>query len=178
MKHRFIPALLFLAALCWLPQSLLAHTIYIQSSRYHVGEDKAYPLFFCYGHYIPVADGIRSKKLNNIRIITPKGEVREIEIREGKNLHSYLVDYDLKGTWMLSAETNPGYYTVYIDKKGRTHHVMQPMSKIKDKARRWKPAFIPINTPKPMFPAARSKKGCFTGQAMPWNLCRYPISSP
>ena len=34
-----------------------AHSLYIQSSRYHVSEGKSSPLFFCYGHHIPVDDG-------------------------------------------------------------------------------------------------------------------------
>jgi hypothetical protein len=31
---------------------------------------------------------------------------------------------------VLTAETNPGYYTVYVDKKGRQRHTIKPKSAI------------------------------------------------
>ena len=112
----------------------MAHTLFIQSSRYAVSDGKTVPLFFCYGHFIPVSDGLRGKKLKNIRITPPDGAIREIAVRNQTDLHSYPVSYDQPGTWMLTAETNPGYYTIYMDKKGREHHVIKPMSKVKDRA--------------------------------------------
>ena len=111
-----------------------AHSLFIQSSRYKVNEGKASPMFFCYGHHIPVDDGVRSKKLKSIKVYSPKGDVREIGIRDETCLHSYMINYDTPGTWMLTAETNPGYYTVYTDKKGRERHTIKPMNKIRDKA--------------------------------------------
>lgn len=111
-----------------------AHSLFIQSSRYKVSQGKASPMFFCYGHHFPVDDGVRSKKLKNIKVYSPTGEVRDIGIRDETCLHSYMINYDTPGTWMLTAETNPGYYTVYTDKKGRERHTIKPMSKIRDKA--------------------------------------------
>ncbi len=112
-----------------------AHSLYIQSTRYFADKGKALPLFFCYGHYVPVADGIRSKKLNKVNIISPDGTVAPVQIRNETGLHSYMVDYSSPGTWTLTAETSPGYYTVYTDKKGRERHTIKSMSKIKDRAK-------------------------------------------
>ncbi|SMC39061.1 Uncharacterized conserved protein, contains GH25 family domain [Desulfocicer vacuolatum DSM 3385] len=117
------------------PSNTSAHSLYIQSSRYDVKEGKSFPLFFCYGHHIPVSDGLRAKKIKSIQIHTPTGEVRDISVRDETSLHSYLVEYENKGTYALTAQTTPGYYTIYVDKKGREHHVIKPQSKIKDKAK-------------------------------------------
>lgn len=118
-----------------IPAVSYGHSLYIQSSRYQVHEGKRSPLFFCYGHHIPVDDGLRAKKLKSVRVYTPSGEIREIDIRNETSLHSYMVDYDTPGTYVLAAETNPGYYTVYIDKKGRERHTIKPKSAIFDKAK-------------------------------------------
>jgi len=111
-----------------------AHSLFIQSSRYKVSVGKASPLFFSYGHHLPVDDGVRSKKLKNIIIHSPKGESQKIKIRNETGLHSYMVKYNIPGTWMLTAETNPGYYSVYTDKNGKEVHAIKPMNKIKDRA--------------------------------------------
>lgn len=112
----------------------LGHTFYIQSSRYHVNEGKKTPLFFCYGHHVPVDDGLRADKLKSIQVHSPSGNIKEIDIRRETSLHSYMISYDEPGTYILSAQTNPGYYTVYIDKKGRERHTIKPKSAVLDKA--------------------------------------------
>ena len=138
-KQRLIDTakyLILTVILCcgFLPQISDAHTLFLQSSRYTLNQGKSSPLFFCYGHYIPVADGVRGKKLNNITITRPDGAIHQPAIRNETGLHSYPVSYDMPGIWMLTAETNPGFYTVYIDKKGRERHVIKPMSKVRDRA--------------------------------------------
>lgn len=121
---------IFLAA----AQTVSAHSMFLQSSRYELKDGKASPLFFCYGHYFPVADGVRAKKLKQVIVTNPKGEQQQIVIRNETSLHSYLVSYNMPGTWMLTAETNPGFYTVFIDKKGRERHTIKSMAKVKDRA--------------------------------------------
>lgn len=111
-----------------------SHTLFIQSSRCHVHEGKPSPLFFCYGHHIPVDDGLRPEKLKSVRVYKPGGDIREIDIRNEKCLHSYMVDYDEPGTYVLAAETTPGFYTVYIDKKGRERHTIKPQIAVADQA--------------------------------------------
>ena len=110
------------------------HSLFIQSSRYHVHDGKASPLFFCYGHHIPVDDGVRAEKLKSVRVYTPDGDIRKIKIRNETCLHSYMVDYDGPGTYVLAAETNPGFYTVYMDEKGRERHTIKPKSAIIDRS--------------------------------------------
>jgi uncharacterized GH25 family protein len=111
-----------------------SHTLFIQSSRFYVHEGKSSPLFFCYGHHIPVDDGLRPEKLKSVRVYEPGGDVRKIDIRNEICLHSYMVDYDEPGTYVLAAETTPGFYTVYMDKKGRERHTIKPQSAVADQA--------------------------------------------
>jgi uncharacterized GH25 family protein len=123
-----------MAGIILLPAICQAHSLYIQSSRYKVFPGKRSPLFFCYGHHIPVDDGVRAKKLKTVRVRTPDGQVKQIAIRNETSLQAYLVEYEKPGTYVLYAETNPGYYTVYIDKKGRKRHTIKPKSVIAPKA--------------------------------------------
>ena len=156
-------------AMVWVlsPGLSLAHSLYIQSGRYQVAEGKSSPLFFCYGHRIPVDDGVRAKKLKKVEVRTPGGEKKQMAIRPEKGLHSYMVKYEKPGTYVLSAETNPGYYTVYIDKKGRERHAIKPKSAIKDKAREIKKSlyskqfsktYVVCETPSEKFPARIGQK--------------------
>ncbi len=124
-----------LAAVLLVPTMSMAHSLYIQSSRYTVSEGKETPLFFCYGHHFPVDDGVRANKLKSVQVHKPDGEVQDIGIRDETCLHSYMIRYDQPGTYALTAETNPGYYTVYIDTKGRKRRTIKPKSAIADRAR-------------------------------------------
>lgn len=126
--------LVFLVVVFVLPSLSFAHSIYIQSSRYKVSQGKESPLFFCFGHHFPVDGGIRANKLEYIKVHTPNKDVRDVKIRDATCLHSYMVDYDQPGTYVLTAETNPGYYTMYTDKKGRKRHTIKPKSAIADQA--------------------------------------------
>ena len=83
-------------------------------------------------------------------------------IRNETGLHSYMVDYDTPGTYVLAAETNPGFYTVYIDQKGRERHVIRPKNVIMDQAREIKMSlysrqytktYVICGSPSPTFPA-------------------------
>lgn len=132
-SHFFLIAFVLLGF--WLlPQICQAHSLFIQASRYTLNKGKSSPIFFCYGHHVPADDGVRANKLKQIIITNPEGVTTPVAIRQETCLHSYMISYDSPGTWMLTAETNPGFYTVYIDKKGRERHTIKPMSKIRDKA--------------------------------------------
>lgn len=121
-----------------LPLSGSAHSVFIQSSRYFVNKGKASPLFFCFGHHIPVDDGVRASKLKYIKIIDPEKNVSQVQMRHETCLHSYMVYYDKPGTYVLSAQTNPGYYTVYIDKNGHEQHVLKSKDTIIGRAKKIK----------------------------------------
>jgi len=45
-----------------------------------------------------------------------------------------MVEYEKPGTYVLTAETNPGHYTKWVDKKGRDRSTIKPMSAVKGKA--------------------------------------------
>ncbi len=116
------------------PAVAAAHSLFIQSGRYQVTKGQQVPLFFCFGHHVPVADAVRREKLAFVRVIDPAGKVNEIALRDEKSLHSYVVHYKESGTYTLVAETVPGYYTIYIDSKGREHHSLKPLYALGDKA--------------------------------------------
>lgn len=111
-----------------------AHSLYVQGTRYHVDKGKASPFFFCYGHHIPVDDAVRRKKLNFVKVYRPDGSDYEVALRDEKSLHSYLVDYEIEGTYAIGAETTPGYFTKWLDKKGKVRHSIKPMSAIAKRA--------------------------------------------
>jgi len=131
--------LVLLAAAALVPVSVdfaSAHSLYIQSGRHRVTEGKKTPLFFCYGHHFPVDDGVRQNKLAKVRVIDPAGSATDMALRKETCLHSYMVEYDQPGIYVLTAESNPGHYTKWVDKKGRDRSTIKPMSAIVDKASR------------------------------------------
>lgn len=161
-----------IACVCWavalstlltmVPAEGLAHSLYIQSSRYQVYKGKRSPLFFCYGHHVPVDDGVRPGKLNTVRVTAPDGTTRDLEARAETGLQSHMVRYEQPGTWALSAWTNPGTYTVYVDTKGRDRHTIKPMSAVRDDAqeiikslysRQYAKTYVVCGEPSQTFPA-------------------------
>jgi uncharacterized GH25 family protein len=114
---------------------VLGHTIFIQSTNYWIQKGYSKYLYFGWGHHLPLDDGIQGKKLRFIKVINPAGDTSDIEIKTGRSLHSYPVEYDTPGTYTLAAATNPGFYTIYIDQEKRIHHHIGPKSEIKDAAR-------------------------------------------
>lgn len=145
------------------PVSAFSHSLYIQSGRYTVPKGKISPMFFCFGHHFPVDDGVRGKKLRAITVIAPDGTEKNIEIRNERTLHSYEVKYDQPGTYVLTAETNPGLFAMYIDQKGRSRHTFKPKHTWIDKAEKvqssmrssqWAKSYVVCDTPSENFPAS------------------------
>ncbi|NDY74133.1 DUF4198 domain-containing protein [Desulfobacter hydrogenophilus] len=161
LSHKF---LLFLvpALICFTAASALAHTLYIQPTRFMADKGKSIPFFFCYGHFIPVADGIRGKKLNKVQVIAPDGQAQTVAIMDGKGLHSHMVEYNAPGIWGLTAETTPGYYTFYKDKNGKERHAIKSIDKIKNRlgeviksyySKQYAKTYVRCETPTEPFPA-------------------------
>lgn len=153
---------LFMVFAVFLPAAASAHSLYIQAGRYHVAEGKKSPLFFCYGHHIPVDDAVRMKKLNHVTVIKPDSRSYDIKLRDEKSLHSYVIDYDMPGTFVLTAATNPGYFTTWMDKKDRKRHSIKPMSSVADRASKivsslrssqWTKTYVVCENPSAEFPA-------------------------
>lgn len=111
-----------------------AHSLYIQSGRHRVKEGKKTPFFFAYGHHFPVDDGVRAKKLASIKIYNPAGEIIEFSPRDDTCLQSRMMEYSSTGVYVLTAETNPGHYTKWVDKKGRDRSSIKPMSAVRGEA--------------------------------------------
>ncbi len=123
---------------------------------------KSSPLFFCFGHHFPVDDGLRSKKLHSIKVLQPDGTKKEIAIKAERTLHSYEVKYEKPGTYVLVAETNPGFFAIYTDKNKRKHHSLKPKYMWVDKAveiessmrsSQWTKAYVTCEKPSAKFPA-------------------------
>ena len=145
-----------------IPCDIFAHSIFIQSGRYQVQEGKKSPLFFCYGHHFPVDDAVRAKKLRYIKLFEPDGTITDIKVRDEVSLHSYAVEYEKPGTWVLAAETNPGFFAMYIDKKGRKRHSLKPLNTFIDDAQsvtssmrssQWTKTYVTCKEPSSSFPA-------------------------
>lgn len=161
LSHKLL-VFLVPALICLTAASALGHSLYIQSSRFLADEGKSIPLFFCYGHFIPVADGVRGKKLNQVQVIAPDGKARTIKIMDGKGLHSHMVEYNAPGIWGLTAETTPGYYTFFKDKNGRERHAIKSIDKIKNRlgqviksyySKQYAKTYVKCGTPEGPFPA-------------------------
>ena len=160
-KHLFL-FLAMTSLLLTAPVAVSAHSIFIQSGRQHVSVGKSTPLFFCYGHHFPVDDGVRRKKLKSVRVHMPTGNTLDVALRDETCLHSYMVEYSAPGTYALTAETNPGYYTKWIDKKGRERNTIRSMAEIGAKAskilkslysKQYAKTYVAAGTPSETFPA-------------------------
>ena len=130
LTRRLLGCVVAAVVIVVLSQSVYAHTLWIQSSRYRVKKGLSKPMLLGWGHYLPVDDAISGKKLRYIKVFDPQGRNREIEIKKEKSLHSYLINYNQAGTYCLAAETNPGYYTVYRDKVDKIHHATKPKNEL------------------------------------------------
>lgn len=180
LRHALSPrgilcgALLLLTAPWLFVAQAGAHSLFIQSGRMQVNPGKASPLFFCYGHHFPVDDAIQGNKLAHVQVIAPNRSVTEVQVRDEHSLHSYLVHYEQPGTYILTAETTPGYFAMYVDKKGRERHSLKPLSTFAGEARevrssmrssQWAKAYVvsdkasepapgPVGLPLELVPAA------------------------
>lgn len=155
-------SLLVLVAVLLTVQAVSAHSIYVQSGRFKVSEGRSTPMFFGFGHHFPVDDAVRSKKLNYIKVYHPDGKVTDVGIKDEKSLHSYNLTYEKAGTHAITAETNPGYFAMYIDKKGRKRHSLKPMNTFINNAEKvltslrssqWAKTYVVAEEPTVPFPA-------------------------
>ncbi len=164
-KHQFslqLAVLLVPTLICLTAASAFCHTLFIQPTRFLADEGRAIPFFFCYGHFVPVADGIRGKKLNQVQVIAPDGRAQTVEIMDGKGLHSHMVEYSTPGIWGLTAETTPGYYTFFTDKDGKERHAIKSIAQIKNRlgkvinsyySKQYAKTYVKCGTPAGAFPA-------------------------
>ncbi|HIE27199.1 TPA: DUF4198 domain-containing protein [Candidatus Poribacteria bacterium] len=116
--------------------SVSAHTLWVQSTRYYIesgGESgtKA-TMFFGWGHRIPLDDPIAAEKIKLVELYEPDGKVTAITISDGRSFHCTPIEYSKEGTYVLSAETNPGYYTMYLNKSRKMRHYVGPMDEVTD----------------------------------------------
>ena len=81
-------------------------------------------IYFGWGHRYPVDNFLSVGKLNEFNLITPDGESKSIQPGQEGFLATEL-SLPEKGTYIVAAVLNPGFYTMYID-KGKIHHKSVP----------------------------------------------------
>ncbi len=159
---RFVLYVSFITVCLLAPQMVAAHSLFIQSGRYQLSVGKGSPLFFCFGHHFPVDDAVRRKKLVSIQVVAPDKSVTDIALKDEKSLHSYQIKYDMPGTYALMAETKPGFFAMYMDKKGRKRHSLKPLDTFIDNAEsvqtsmrssQWTKTYVVCDKPSAKFPA-------------------------
>lgn len=115
--------------------SALAHTFFLQSTRYRLQKPGSARMFVGWGHLLPLHDPMHSKKLARLELLKPDDTRQQIPITEGAGVHLYKVRYEKPGCYLLYGETNPGYYTVYVGQDDKVHHHVGPMDEIEDAKR-------------------------------------------
>ena len=81
-------------------------------------------IYFGWGHRYPADNFLSAGKLGEFNLITPKGESKPIQPGQGGFLATEL-NLPEKGTYIVAAALNPGFYTMYIE-KGEIHHKSVP----------------------------------------------------
>ncbi len=81
-------------------------------------------VYFGWGHDYPVSDFLSAEELGEFNLITPKGEIKRLQPGQGGFLATELT-FSEKGTYIVSASLNPGFYTMYME-KGEMHHKGAP----------------------------------------------------
>ncbi len=118
-------AMFFLAGF----NAAFSHTLWLNATDY---SPKNYSpeyaaktiIYFGWGHRYPVADFLSVKKLRSFNLITPEGEIKELQPGEGGFLATELTLPD-KGAYIVTASLKPGFYTMYA-KNGKIHHKIGP----------------------------------------------------
>ncbi len=126
-----------LPAVCW-PTSVSAHTFWIQSVEYNIMNlypGRTSPMFMNWGDFFPVADPLDTSGVKGFTIHEPDGEKIEKKFPESqKGYMVTLITYTKEGTYRLTSERIPAYYTVYKrEGDNREHHYSGSLDTIKDK---------------------------------------------
>ncbi len=132
LKKLLLVAWLLLLVTCG---TTFAHTFFMQSTRYRLDKPGKARMFVGWGHLLPLSDPMSSEKLARLEVARPDGSRQQIPIKEEVSFHSYEVRYEIPGCHLLYGETNPGYYTVYVDQDDKVHHHVGPMDEITDAKR-------------------------------------------
>ncbi|GAF67628.1 unnamed protein product [marine sediment metagenome] len=115
-----------------------AHTLWIQSVEYNINPGQRNTMFMGWGHHLPVHDMLSTSWVKGFTIHEPDGERIEKKFPEDqKGYMTTPIVYTKEGTYRLTSQVVPGYYTVYI-KEGdiHPHHHFGPKDTIKGEVSR------------------------------------------
>ena len=131
-KKSLLSAVFILTTFCW-AVTAGAHTLWIQTKEYNIDVGKKLYMFMGWGHYLPVADILDTTWIKGFAIHEPDG--KKIEKKFPAEQKGYMVtpvEFDKEGTYKLTANIIPGYYTIY-KKEGddHMHHHFGPKTTIK-----------------------------------------------
>jgi len=104
------------------------HTMYVNVTDYAPTLKRGTKLYFAWGHRLPVDDMLGPQRLKRCQVVQPDGKVRSLE-KPTEFLTR--VEFTQKGTHIIAAELNPGFYTVY-SQDGQTKHHIGPKTGLKN----------------------------------------------
>ena len=118
----------------WLSTSVYAHTMWLNASNYSPKfspeRDAKTKVYFGWGHRYPVADFLSAERLEEFSLIVPNGEKEKLNPNPGGFLATEL-NLSRSGAYIAIASLKPGFYTVYLDDKGKRRHKLAPKTGIK-----------------------------------------------
>ncbi len=109
-----------------------AHNWYIQSVDYAVPSPGSTVLYAGWGHALPLDDMIAGDKIAALTLHAPDGTTTELPVSPERSFHCTPITLDAPGTWTVTGESTPGYYTIYRDNNNQVHHAVAPMDELKD----------------------------------------------
>jgi len=125
-KQALIPIFILLFVLSG---RIASHTLWLNLSDYSP-ERRRSIVYFGWGHRYPVDDFLDQEKfLKRFFLIKPSGEVENLTPNPGGFLATQ-VKFLENGTYIISAELKPGFYTMYME-KGKIHHKLGPKTGVK-----------------------------------------------
>ncbi len=122
-----------------LPVTIFSHSLWINITDYypkiHSGKFAFTKFYIGYGHHFPVDDFPLFERFENFSLITPDGTEKKITPGVKDGFLETALKLEKKGTYIISVLKNPGFYTIYLDKKGKMHHKLVAKTEVKVKGK-------------------------------------------
>jgi uncharacterized GH25 family protein len=120
-----LASLTLLFAIKILGGDAIAHTMWLNVSDYSPSKGGNAIVYFGWGHKYPVDDLLDHEKFfKNLYLIDPTGKIESLSPNP-EGLLATRIDFDKKGTYLVTAELKPGFYTMWFE-EGRINHRIGP----------------------------------------------------
>ncbi len=117
------------------PIFVFSHSMWINITDYypeiHNGELTYTKLYLGWGHHFPVDDFLSKNQLQSFLLIDPDSKKKNINPDVNGGFLETVLKLNKKGSWIVSAASNPGFYTMYLDSKNEMHHKIGPKTDVK-----------------------------------------------